>query len=341
MQETLERRLEKYFSKVLDVREVRVSPASKMVGGSSREIWTVLAEWAPDDGNLTEREFVIRMDPEVSLLEGNRNVEYTMYEAFRNVPNVPIAEPLSNENDPSVLGKPFFVIAKVDGASSSAGLLSPSYDAGRSFILRQMMQILGAIASADHRTLGLERALPEPALESVWGVQLDYWEEVVRQHNTGPRPVTEAVIRHLRCHPPPPPERLSVVHGDYRIGNFLYSADRIEAILDWEMAHIGDPHEDLAWLFSRNYWPDMKSRGVPGAIDQAEAISHWEEASGLRVDEESLHWWQLFTHLKANAIWFTAGHHVMAGNANDLKYAMAHWLVDRQEMWMLEDMWVL
>ena len=67
------------------------------------------------------------------------------------------------------------------------------------------------------------------------------------------------------------------------MGNFLYSADRIEAMLDWEMAHIGDPHEDLAWLFSRNYWPDMKSRRSPGAIDQAEAISHWEEASGLRL----------------------------------------------------------
>ena len=97
---------------------------------------------------------------------------------------MPIAEPLSNENDPSVLGKPFFVIAKVDGASSSAGLLSPSYDAGRSFIFAKMIQIFGH-ASANHRTLDLERALPEPALESVWGVQLDYFGSSSRQQNYG------------------------------------------------------------------------------------------------------------------------------------------------------------
>ena len=56
-----------------------------------------------------------------------------------------------------------------------------------------------------------------------------------------PQPIARAAIRWLRRSPPPHPRRLSVVHGDYRTGNFLFDAEgRIRAILDWEMCHLGD-----------------------------------------------------------------------------------------------------
>jgi aminoglycoside phosphotransferase (APT) family kinase protein len=335
---SLDGRLRRYLTEALDAPIVRVGPPRRLLGGSTRDIWEVQAEWGASEGDLTSRDLVVRLDPEASLLESNRAVEYAMHQGFAAVPEVPVAEPLLIENDPAPLGRPFYVMSKVTGTSSAATLLSPGYTAARPMILGQIMEILAAISTADYRELRLGQVLAVHPPAQSWRIELERWEQVIRQHDTGPRPVTELVIRYLRRTPPPFPERLSVVHGDYRIGNLLFSPDGIEAVLDWEMAHLGDPHEDLAWLLSRNYWPGRDPQPVSGVLTRTEAIGRWEKASGLRADPAALRWWQLFTHVKANAIWMTGGHQVMTGRSGELKFALAHWSVDRQEKWMIEDM---
>jgi aminoglycoside phosphotransferase (APT) family kinase protein len=335
---SLDDRLRRYLTRALDAPVVRVGPARRLLGGSTRDIWEVRAEWGASERSLTSRDLVIRLDPEASLLEGNRAVEYAMHQGFWTVPGVPIAEPLLNEDDPAHLGRPFFVMGKVAGTPSAATLLSPGYEAARPVIFGQVMEILATISAADYRELGLGRVLAGHPPAHSWRNELDHWEQVIRCHDTGPRPVTEMVIRHLKRNPPPPPERLSVVHGDYRIGNVLFSPGGVEAVLDWEMAHLGDPHEDLAWLLSRNYWPGRDAHPISGVLTRAEAVSLWEQASGLRADHDALWWWRLFTHVKATAIWMTGGHQVQTGQSSELKYALAHWSVDRQEMWMMEDL---
>jgi aminoglycoside phosphotransferase (APT) family kinase protein len=335
---SLDDHIQRYLTKALDAPVVRISPAGRLLGGSTRDIWEVRAEWGASEDALTCRDLVIRLDPEASLLESNRAVEYAMHQGFWKVPEVPVAEPLLIEDDPAPLGRPFYVMGKVAGTSEVTTLLSPAYHAARPVIFSQVMEILAAISAADYRELGLERVLPGHPPADSWRVELEHWEQVMRRHDTGPRPATEMVIRHLKRTPPPPPARLSVVHGDYRIGNILFTPDGVEAILDWEMAHLGDPHEDLGWLLSRNYWPEPDARSVSGTLSRAEAISRWEKASGLRTNAEALRWWQLFTHVKATAIWMTGGHQVILGRSRQLRHAMAHWSVDRQEMWMIEDL---
>jgi aminoglycoside phosphotransferase (APT) family kinase protein len=334
----LDDRLRRYLAGALDAPVVRVGHARRLLGGSTRDIWEVHAEWGASERDLTARDLVIRLDPEASLLESNRAVEYAMHQGFWGVPGVPIAEPLLIEDDPAPLGRPFFVMAKVGGTPSAATLLSPGYAAARPVIFGQLMEILAAISTADYRELGLDRVLAGHRPDESWRIELEHWEQVIRRHDTGPRPVTEMVIRHLKRTPPPPPERLSVVHGDYRIGNVLFSAHGIEAVLDWEMAHLGDPHEDLAWLLARNYWPGGGPRPVTGVPDHAEAIARWEKASGLRTVPDAVRWWRLFAHVKATAIWMTGGHQVLTGRSAELKYALAHWSVDRQEKWMIEEL---
>jgi aminoglycoside phosphotransferase (APT) family kinase protein len=335
---SLDDRLQRYLAGALEAPVVRVGNARRLLGGSTREIWEVHAEWGTSERDLTSRDLVIRLDPKASLLESNRPVEYAMHQGFWRVPDVPVAEPLFLEDDPAPLGRPFFVMGKMGGTASSATLLSTDYAAARPVIFGQIMEILAAISSVHYAELGLGRVLAGHVPADSWRIELERWEQVIRRHDTGPRPVTEMALRQLRRTPPPPPQRLSVVHGDYRVGNLLFSPGGIEAVLDWEMAHLGDPHEDLAWLLSRNYWPAASSRPVSGVPGRAEAVSRWEKASGLRADPEALRWWQLFTHVKATAIWMTGGYQVLTGQSRELKYAMAHWSVDRQEMWMIEDM---
>ena len=80
----------------------------------------------------------------------------------------------------------------------------------------------------------------------------DHWLRDLDDDELEPQPITRAAIRWLRANPPPPAQRISVVHADYRTGNFLVDErGTIRGILDWELAHLGDPLEDLAWGINR------------------------------------------------------------------------------------------
>ena len=112
---------------------------------------------------------------------------------------------------------------------------------------------------------------------------------------------------------PPPGARLALVHGDYRTGNFLYAPDcTIRGVLDWEMAHIGDPLEDLAWSLDPLWaWPERHLAG--GLLPRETAIRHWESSSGMRVDRDAFRWWQVFASLKGLAIWISSTEDFMNG----------------------------
>ena len=84
---------------------------------------------------------------------------------------------------------------------------------------------------------------------------------------------------------------------------FLFDEQgEIHGVLDWEMAHLGDPLEDLAWGFNP-VWSFGRPDLAGGLIDQAEAVTIWERTSGLKAEPTALHWWTLFNCVKGQAIW--------------------------------------
>jgi aminoglycoside phosphotransferase (APT) family kinase protein len=94
-----------------------------------------------------------------------------------------------------------------------------------------------------------------------------------------------------------------VVHGDFRSGNFLHDgAGRIIALLDWEMAHLGDPLEDLGWALDP-LWSRADDARVSGMIPRAEALAIWRRESGLEIADAAFDWWSLFASVKGQAIW--------------------------------------
>src|SRR4029079_13590936 len=185
------------------------------------------------------------------------------------------------EEDAGPLDHPFFVAEELAGFQAAPQLLfSGPYDA----VLRQVGQrkwaILGEIARADPHALGLTGVMEPPALDACWRRELDYWEAVFDRDEAEPLPIARAAIRSLGANAPPPVQKLAVVHGDYRTGNFLYDeTGEIRGVLDWEMAHLGDPFEALAWGFNP-VWEF--GRGLAGGLlPQADAVALWESASGL------------------------------------------------------------
>jgi len=297
-------------------------------GGASRETWRFTA--SAGDGS---RGMVVRIDPETSLIDTDRRTEYCAIEAaFRS--GLPTPEPLFLEVDTQWLGRPFSITAEISGCQSSPDAFPSQY---REAIGEQKWTWLGKLAALDPKALHLGGVMPATTVETCAAEQLAYWAKVIVEDELHPNPIAHAAIRWLKRNPPPPAQKLSLVHGDYRTGNFLYSpSGRIEAILDWEMAHIGDPLEDLAWSMDPLWcWKEPQLAGL--LLPHAEAIRVWEQASGLRVDRHAFRWWQVFAAVKGIGIWISSTEEFETSVDKKPILAIAGWLMTDREQRILAD----
>jgi aminoglycoside phosphotransferase (APT) family kinase protein len=313
-----------------------VSNLFRIPGGASRETWMFDVTWLAD-GEAATGNFILRKDPPASLVESDREVEYTFYDAFAETA-VPVPRMRWLEQDESHLGGAFFIMERILGCDSNTRRIQePDYAEARPMLAQQFYEILAGIHAFDWRKSGIARLCEAPAPEACWKREVDYWEDMIDRNELAPQPIARAAIRWLKRNPPPPAQRVSVVHGDYRVGNFLYTREGIKGIVDWEMAHLGDPLEDLAWSFM-----ELWRFGTPlmgGIVTQEEAIRTWEAASGLKADVEALHWWDVFSGLKAQGIWLTGAKAFDSGKTQEPILAYTSWgLINRQDEIILRTM---
>jgi aminoglycoside phosphotransferase (APT) family kinase protein len=327
----------RYFAaRLTDAHDVQVTRLYRIPGGASRETWSVDLRWREGASGERTQGFIIRRDPEASLVDSDRRVEFDFYRSFIDS-SVPVPRPLFLETDSTWLERPFFVMQRIDGYESQfSALLDPSFVPHRAGLARRMYEILADIAVTPIDTLPAVASTDVPAPDTCWRRELDYWEDIIDAQESEPQPIARAGLRWLRRHPPPPAQRVSVVHGDYRTGNFLYRGEHIAAILDWEMAHFGDPLEDLAWSFMPA-WQWARDGLAGGIVAPAEAVRMWEQRSGLRVDAGALRWWQTFSCVKAQGIWLTGARQFADGRAQDIMLAFtSYWLINAQDRFLLQ-----
>jgi aminoglycoside phosphotransferase (APT) family kinase protein len=335
----LEPRIAAYLAaKMPDAADLAVTGLERIAGGASRETYRFVARWT-HDGVPRERRMILRRDPPASLIATERRIEFAAYRAFHGSA-VPVPEMLWLEEDPAHLDHPFFVAEEVAGFQASPQVLfSGAYDAVLPRLAERKWTILAEIARADPHTLGLTEVMGAPAPEDCWRRELGYWEAALDRDAAEPLPIVRAAIRWLRANPPPPAQKVSVVHGDYRTGNFLFDpAGEIHAVLDWEMAHLGDPLEDLAWGLNP-VWCFGRGELAGGLCDKGTAIGAWEAASGLTADPAALHWWTLFNCVKGQAIWVGSARAFLdGGNREPIMVYPAWWLTNAQDRAILKVM---
>ena len=302
----------------------QVTNVVRIPGGASRETYrllTVTQGGAP-------RGMILRRDPESSLIDTDRATEYQAYAAAFRSGVIPVPEPLVLEEDKQFLGQPFTLMAEIPGCQTAITSLP---DAQRAKIGAQKWTLLGKLAALDVDRIGIVAHMPSPALHECWKREVDYWAGVIAKDALQPQPIAAATIRWLERHPPPPAQKLALVHGDYRSGNFLFDPNGdIKGVLDWEMSHLGDPLEDLAWSLDPLWsWPDKHLAGK--LLPRLDAIRLFEAASGLRVDLDVFRWWEVFASLKGLAIWISSTEDFQNGLSKEPILAMAGWLMtDRQ-----------
>ena len=300
-----ETRIAAYITKQMPTAtKVVVDSLARISGGASRETYRFRLAWT-ERGQSQERKLILRRDPPDSLIDTERRIEFEAYRAFFGS-SVPVPEMLWLEEGDGPLDHPFFIAAEIEGFQASPALLwAPPYLDTHAKLADRKWTILGEIARADPTALGLHKIMAPVAPADCWNRELSYWEGVLDADEAEPLPIARAAIRWLRANPPPPPPSLRVVHGDYRTGNFLFdTAGDIHGVLDWEMAHLGDPLEDLGWSFNPVWTFGRDLAG--GLIPADQAIAVWEKASGQKADPAALHWWTLFNCIKGQAIWISS-----------------------------------
>jgi aminoglycoside phosphotransferase (APT) family kinase protein len=321
---TLADRLAAYLTRTRG-ETVAVEGLGRISGGASRETYRF-------DALTNDRRegLILRRDPPDSLIDTDRRLEFLAIRSFAGK-GVGAPEALALETEGAELERPFFIMRRVDGGQAASPFAPDPYGEHAAAIGRQFFTCMGRIAGEPVDGLAINAAAARPDPEACWRRELDYWTGVIEADEAHPQPIVRAAIRRLRRAPPPPPGKIAVVHGDYRSGNFLHDgAGRILAVLDWEMAHLGDPLEDLAWALDP-LWSRPGDLRVSGMVDRAEALALWRRASGLEIDPAALAWWSLFASVKGQAIWISSAKAWKDGGMVEPILAFSGWYTARRQ----------
>ena len=312
-------RIGRHLEQALPASTVEIAHIRRFHGGASRETYSldVLADGQPMG-------LILRCDPEDSLIDTARELEFAAYRSFEGSP-VPVPRAVSLVETTGLIGTAFFIMERIEGGEAAGPMDPAAYGEHKPEIGRQFFTLLGHIHAADPLSSPLASVVDCPEQSRCWQRELDYWQGVIEKDRLEPEPIAAAAARWLRRNPPPPAQKLAIVHGDYRNGNVLHdNAGRIVAVLDWEMAHIGDPLEDLAWSLDPLWNLNDASRAA-GLIPRAEAIALWEVASGCRFDEAAFAWWEMFATFKGLAIWISSARSYADGKNTDPILAFSGW----------------
>jgi aminoglycoside phosphotransferase (APT) family kinase protein len=306
-------------------KPVTVENLSRISGGASRETYRYDAVKGGDRAG-----FILRRDPPGSLIETDRRAEFLAIRSFAGK-GVAAPEAVVLEEQGAELERPFFIMMRVDGGVPASPFAPDPFGAHAGAIGEQFFSIMGRIAAEPLAGLPILQALDAPAPEECWRRELDYWAGVIDADEQHPQPIVRAAIRRLRRRPPPPAARVSVVHGDFRVGNFLHDgAGGIRAVLDWEMAHLGDPLEDLAWAMDP-LWSNAADPRISGMVGYDDALAIWRRASGVEPDPQALAWWRLFASVKGQAIWISAAKEWRDGGFTEPILAFSGWYTARRQ----------
>lgn len=255
-----------------------------MPGGASRETWAF---------RMGEARYVLRRDPPGHVIESSRRQEFSLLEAAATA-GVPVPRMRWCEDDPDVLGTSFFVMDFVDGETIGRKVLRDPELAGARRVLPEHLAAAAArIHAMPLAALGSSSSAGE---ESPAQAEIARYDGIYRAIAPDPHPALELALRWLAQRAPQPQGR-SVVHGDYRIGNVIVGREGLRAVIDWELAHAGDPMEDLGWLCVRS-WRFGAEPPVGGLCERERLFRAYEQAGGVAVDPEVVRWWEVFGNLK-------------------------------------------
>jgi aminoglycoside phosphotransferase (APT) family kinase protein len=283
--------------------DFKISNLQPLTGGASKEQYVFEMDWIHKGEQRIRERMVLRREPAESVVESDRLREFQLLSGVSDIVPVPTAYWLDESGDE--LGSPSLIYAFVSGVqkppvgtSNVTGIGIEFNESYRDALGPQVIEYLANI----HRFQGEGKDFsafdfPEVGTTQDIDWQLNWWSRCWQEDMYEAIPLMTLAEQWLRANRRPL-DHLSLVHSDYRTGNYLFDPDtrKITAILDWELGYFGDRHFDLAWLLMSVFaTPDENGKFLYSSIFRREAfIDAYCEASGFTIEEDRLRYYTVF-----------------------------------------------
>lgn len=311
-----------WLAEAAGARRVEIREAEPLSGGAIQENW-LLSVGFEGGAHAGTRELVLRTDaPSSVAVSLSRPQEFALLKAA-TAAGVTVPEPLWCCEDPGVLGRAFYLMAKAEGVALGPRVVKDeSLGGDREALAERLGRELARIHSIrpPRPELGF-LALPQgaaaerPALADV-ALYRRYLDALGQ-----PRPALEWGLAWAERQAPRAAE-IVLLHRDFRTGNYLVDGQGLTAVLDWEFAGWGDPMADLGWFTARCWRFGRPEREAGGIGPRAAFYRGYRAESGREIDPESVAFWEVMAHIRWAVIALQQGHRHWSGQEASLELAL-------------------
>lgn len=297
--------------------EVSIEAMTRLSGGASRETWAFDAVTA--DGARIE--LVLRRDPPGRPSEPGATGREARAISAARAAGLAVPEILVASDAPDLFGSPGMVMRRVPGETIARHILrDDQFEQARKVLVAQ----LAAFAAGLH-ALDVPADLPEPDPLADLRARFDELSRASGQRSEAFERAFE-VLDATR----PPPRTHVLVHGDLRLGNVIVGECSLQAVIDWELVHTGDPVEDLGWLCVRA-WRFGSPAPAAGLGSREELLAAYHQAGGADVGLDELRWWETLGTLRWGVICMTQAWAHLSGAYRSVELAAIGRRVCEQE----------
>lgn len=321
--------LETWLKAATGTPSLAIARAELLGGGAVQENWRL--DVVIDDGpRAGANRWVLRTDAAARIAVSlDRSSEFAVLQAAHRA-GVRVAEPIARCEDTSVIGAPFLVQAFLQGEAQAVRLIRDRYvDTWGPNVAAELGEQLAKI-----HAIAMRPPLADvlPALTA-----LPAQDEVAKLRSVlttagEPRPALEYVLTWLDRNAPPAPDRLGLVHGDFRTGNYMVEQGRLVVILDWEFAHWGDPDEDIGWLCAKCWRFGANDREVGGIAGREPFYDAYSRHAGRTIDPRRIHYWEVMAAAKWAAIAVLQGDRYRLGGEQSVELALTGLMASELEL---------
>lgn len=306
-------RMEAYLRIKIEAEDLTVKSIWKNLEGWSMETFSLGISYTRD-GKTIDDDIILRREPVSGLLEPyDASIEYRVLTSLSDT-EIAVPETFWYEPDTEVFERPFYTMEKVPGTvhmwSMTRASMDPDFrlipdDDERLSIADDFVFNIAKIHTVDWAERELD-FLGDPGTGKGSALaQVEYWEEVISRAGFRNKPAVAYATNWLKDNLVEN-DTVRLIHGDYRTGNYIVKDNHIKAVLDWEMVHLGDPHDDLSYIVGSAWRSARPHKWISHLIPIEEFYDRYEDMSGLKVEKDKIRFYHVLNDYKAIGIGVTA-----------------------------------
>jgi len=279
---------------------VQIQDIVHLSGGACQDNFAIRLS-VDDSLQGKEKNVVLRTDKGGSLLSSLSKKDEYKVAGLAYTAGVKTPEPIYLEENANIIGAPFFLMEKISGKATGRYIIKDAelneYRKTRMVIdLSENLARLHSVIPESVKDEELKQKLKITTRETYIQTSIDDLRESLDELPE-PHPAIEVSLNWLEKNKPDV-DAIVLVHGDYRTGNFMITKEGLQGILDYEFAHWGDRHEDVAWLCMRDWRFGKLNKEVGGFGDRADFYNAYSDYNKIPILATKVRYWEIMGNLR-------------------------------------------